>query len=179
MAVDRHVTDARNPVLGQPMRDLLGTPLLVTKQRLDSGVDRLTMLPNPPGSAAAAIRALLGFARPVRTIRRRAAVTPGLAADRARISTQDAGNRTAGQALLPEGSQGVSFLLGELAVHEGSSIAGVIPSSLPAHLFVLGRRGRCTYFVNPRLLFTRPSGRHFVARLNSGVRRQWRLPRQA
>ena len=49
-----------------------------------------------------------------------------------------------------EHGQGVSFLLGELVVHEGSSLAGVIPSSLPAHFWVHGRRGCCTYFVNRR-----------------------------
>lgn len=45
--------------------------------------------------------------------------------------------------------RGVSFLLDELVLHEGPSLAGVMLFSLSAHLRIPRRRGCCAYFVNP------------------------------
>src|SRR5690606_14423881 len=120
--------------------------------------------------ASPAVGPLLGLAGPVGTVSPMAAITPGLATDRAGRTLQDAGNRSQGLPVAMQHGRGVSFGLGGLVVHGGSSLAGVIPSSLPALLPILGRCGCCTYFVNPRLLFTHSSRRHFVARLNSSVR---------
>ena len=169
MAVDGHVADPGHTVAGQPVGDQLGAPLLVPQQAFEGCVDALVVVPDPARLPAPAIGSLLGLARPVGAIGGMAGIAADLAADRARVATQEPGDRATAHALPLQNAQGVSFRLGELVVHEGSSLAGVIPSSLPAHLFILGRRGCCTYFVNPRALTIHSSRRRFAARLSLGV----------
>jgi hypothetical protein len=72
------------------------------------------------------------------------------------------GNRAERAPFPLQHGQGVSFRLGELAVLQGSSLPGVIPFSLPARRFFLGRRRCCTYFVNLRGLTIRSSRNRFV-----------------
>src|SRR5690606_18798395 len=129
------------------------------------------VLPDLPASPAPAIGPLLGLAWPVGPVGPVATIALDLAADGAGRPAQQPRDGAKGLPIAVKHGQGVSFGLGELVVHEGSSLAGVIPSSLPAHLCILGRRGCCTYSVNPRGLTIHSSRRRFAARLNSGVRR--------
>ena len=140
------------------------------QQVFNPGVDLRARVPDPSGSAAPAVRALLSLARTIGAIGGVARVAAQFAADRAGVSGQCPGDRADRQPLPSEHGQGVSFRLGELVVHRGSSLAGGIPFSLPAHLFIPGRRECCTYFVNSRGLTIRSSRCRFAARLNSGVR---------
>ena len=169
VAVDAHVADPGNVVVGQPMGDLLRAPLLVLKQAVDGRIHAWIVLPDLARASAPAIGPLLGLARPIGTIGPVTAVAGHLPADRAGCTPHDPCDGAAGLPVAVKDGQGVSFLLGELAVHAGSSLAGVIPASLPAHLSIFGQRGCCTYFVNSRRLTIHSSRRHFVARLNSGV----------
>src|SRR5687768_12459642 len=131
------------------------------------------MLLHPAAAAAPPIGMFLGLAwyvqraRPVVVDR---GVATYLATDRAGAALQCLGNAAERPPFPFEQRQGVSFRLGELAVLQGSSLPGVIPFSLPAHLSTVGRRRCCTYFVNLRGLTIHSSRSRFAARLNSGVR---------
>ena len=108
---------------------------------------------------------LLGLARHIERspfARKERRVAPDLAADGAGAATQQPGNVAQRAPIALEYGQGVSFWLGELVVHGGSSLAGEIPPSLPAHLFFLAGCGCCTYFVNSRGLTMRSSRNRFV-----------------
>ena len=193
VAVDRHVAHARAQVPGQHVGDLLRTPLLPGQQRLDACIHVRAMLLHPPAAAAPSVGMFLRLARHIKRARLALdgrCVAAYLATDRAGAALQNLGNIAERTPLPLQHGQGVSFRLGELVVHEGSTLAGGIPSSLPAHLFY-GWRRCCTYVVNLGGLTIHSSRTRFVAsfkcvvvplqpltdwqvagRLNSGVRPQ-------
>ena len=97
------------------------------------------MVFDAPTSATATVRMFLGLAGHVErswlvVVDR--CVASDLAADRAGVALQQSGNVAERAPIALERGQGVSFRLGELAVHTGSSLAGEVPSSLPAHFFI-------------------------------------------
>src|SRR5690606_23399067 len=129
-------------------------PLGLGQERLDVRVDLRAVVLAPAAAAAPAIGVFLGLAGRVEgpwQVRGSGGVSPDLAADGARVALHDPGDAAARVAAPLQHGQGVSFGFGELVVHAGSSLAGVIPSSLPAHLSFFGGLGCCTYFVNSRL----------------------------
>src|SRR5690606_19287267 len=124
--------------------DLLGAPLRMAKERLDAAVGVGVMLPDLSTAPTPAVGAFLCLARPIGAVGPMATVALDLTADRTGRAAQEPGKRPQGLPVAVKHGQGVSFWLGELVVHEGSSLAGVIPSSLPAHLSIFWRRGCCT-----------------------------------
>ena len=123
------------------------------------------MVLHPSASSPSTGRLLLGLARYVERVRlalvvRR--VAPNLATQGAGTSAKELGNAAERPPGPLQRGQGVSFRLGELAVHQGSTLAGGIAFSLPAHHPFQRRRGCCTYFVNLRGLTIRSSRARFA-----------------
>ena len=181
--VDRHVAQAHAQPLRQLAGDLLRAPLLFGQERFNLGIHLRRMVLHPPTSSSAPVGLLLGLAWYVKRVRlalvvRR--VAPDLTTQRAGAAAKELGNAAERSLVSLQRGQGVSFRLGELAVHRRSSLPGVIPFSLPAHHLLLRRRRCCTYFVNLRGLTIRSSRARFAVsdrpvphragRLNSGVR---------
>src|SRR5438067_8780102 len=155
--VDGFVTDAQRAVLSEHAGDLFGAPLLAKQpchQRHVFDAEARSSSTSSSSCRRVAMRflgaVLVVVVRPI---------APQLAADRAPIAPEqlrDLRLRTAAHKL--RGTR-VSFLLGELVIRHGCNpFPGRMerqPVSLAPHLF----KGCCTYFVNPRRLTQRSTGR--------------------
>lgn len=120
--IDRFMAESALIVASQVPGNLFGAPALA-EQPPDEGVVLLGVVAIAPRATASAVGALLGFARPVSTVRAPAAIAGQLTGDGAAVAPQLAGNLRGIQRLLSKVRDNIPVMGGDLLIrHYGSSL---------------------------------------------------------